>query len=214
MSVPKENFTSLPLPPSDLFNMETRPEGYHSFIYDIHSPSPSWPIKDYTVTFECHQAVLNEISSRPSNFGYGLGVALNKLFNKATESFKTVKTGIFGKSETCPIGDDKRETQLEELKECVEATETLRERLFSLEQTELAQYHCFVKSGHTPLEAREFQWRQQPQGYRPHSEHFLSVESSFYHDRGIRHCPKETAERREAAFSAEAAEHRQRKVCK
>lgn len=200
---------------SDLFDIESRPNGYTSYYWDIHHPlkNESWPVKDYEVTFQCHQAVLNEISTKPSNFGYGLGVALRNTFNSIHRAYKSLKSSLLENKGSCIPTDQASETRLNAMEECLDATKELSERLVTLERAEQAQYQCLVQSGSTPAQARRLQVNQQPNGYNSHETHFGSAWGAYYRDRGINNCLEETAARRDAAFAAERAENVHRQAC-
>jgi hypothetical protein len=208
------NTNSSSLVKSDLFDYTVRPNGYPSYYYDVHSKATGqYPLINYDVSFECHQSVLNEISTKPSNFGYGLGVALRRALDFVANSFKSCRKHG---NEMLESEGEQAECDLAKIQECVDATDALVGRLNAVEQAQEEQYNCLRQRPMSEREAREIQWIQRPEAH-PHlfNSHFNSVQNACYRERGglPGECHNEFVACREAGYEAEGLERAQVNAC-
>lgn len=214
---------------SDFSSSELRLHSYPSFYFGMIINGVS-AMHEYEVTPECHQAVLNEIAARPSNLGYGLGMAMRKMLDftssilkgkKATESKLLVAqeqsaVGLQDSPEKC-TSESLGAESTQRLLDCVSTTEELRDALFALEEAEKAQYDCLLEQKLTEKSVRHIQWGQQAVGYRTHPQQWKEVGSHYRNRRGYesqkKACQDKTDHLHEAAVQAESLETKQHRKC-
>lgn len=179
-----------------------RTEAYPSYYMD------NGRYHQHDVSPEDHQAVLNEIAARPSNFGYGLGHALRQAFE-----FIKDKLNANRPNGTCAAEDRSQEEALSRINDCVQATDNLQRSLNTVERAEETHFDCMVREGISPREARLIQQSQRPSGLQSYVSLFSSVYGGPYKVRGTEVCKTEALQSMKDVSKAEAAENHQRSVC-